>query len=224
MRKTTEKSKNTRNEIYNSAVKLFQSHGYEETTMRMIAKEAGVSLGLAYYHFKSKDDIVFHFYELVQKETEEESRKYCEINRDFRARVRHILKYKISQFMPHSNFLHVLAKLSGDPKSSLSPFSLESKDLRQREINSFSYAMKNTNQKFPDELEEVIPDLLWFLELGIIYYCLYDQSEKKKHTYLLLDSILLFFFQFLRMARLPFMKPLRKSFLEIYQLIKLSHN
>lgn len=220
MRKATEKSKNTRNEIYNSAIRLFQSHGYEETTMRMIAKEAGVSLGLAYYHFKSKDDIVFHFYELVQKESEEECKKYCENNRDFRDRVRHILRYKLNQFMPHSNFLHILAKLSGDPKSSLSPFSAESEELRKREILSFQYAMKDTNQKFPEDLEAVIPDLLWLLELGIIYFCLYDNSKNKETTLDVLDAVLIFSFQLLRLARLPLMKPLRKSFLELYKKIK----
>jgi AcrR family transcriptional regulator len=223
MRKTTEKSKNTRTEIYKSAILLFQTHGYEETTMRMIAKDAGVSLGLAYYHFKSKDDIVFHFYELVQKDSEEESKKFCESNRDFRDRIRHIFKYKIQQFIPHANFLHILARLSGDPKSPLSPFSVESTDLRNKEIQSFKYAMENTNQKFPDELSEIIPDLFWLLELAVIYYCLYDKSKNKEKTILVLDYTLLFTFQFLRLARLPVLNPIRKSLLLIYNKIKFNN-
>jgi AcrR family transcriptional regulator len=220
MRKRTEKSKNTRTEIYKSAIRLFQHYGYEETTMRMIAREAKVSLGLAYYHFKSKDDIVFHFYELVQKESEEDSIIYCDENRDFRERVRHILQFKVTQFMPHANFLHVLAKLSGDPKSPLSPFSKECSEFRAKEIQSFRYAMVDTNQKFPEEFIEVIPELFWLLELVIIYYCLYDKSVNKKNTMLVLDSILYFIFQLLRVARLPFMKPLRKSFMNLTRLVK----
>ena len=220
MRKTTEKSKNTRTEIYKSAIRLFQHYGYEETTMRMIAKEAKVSLGLAYYHFKSKDDIVFHFYELVQKESEEDSKFYCEKNRDFRGRIRHILQFKVTQFIPHANFLHVLAKLSGDPNSPLSPFSKESSEFRTKEIQSFRYAMIDTNEKFPDEFTEIIPELFCLLELGIIYYCLYDKSENKKNTIIVLDSFLYFIFQLLRVARLPFMKPLRKSFMNLTKLVK----
>jgi len=223
MRKTTEKSKNTRTEIYKSAIRLFQHYGYEETTMRMIAKEAKVSLGLAYYHFKSKDDIVFHFYELVQKESEEDSKIYCEKNRDFRDRIRYIFKYKIQQFIPHANFLHILARLSGDPRSPLSPFSAESTDLRNREIQCFKYAMENTNQKFPDELSELIPDLFWLLELAVIYYCLYDKSNNKEKTLLVLDYILLLAFQFLRLARLPVLNPIRKSILLIYNKMKFNN-
>lgn len=224
MRKTTEKSKMTRTEIYKSAIRLFQHYGYEETTMRMIAKEAHVSLGLAYYHFKSKDDIVFHFYEIVQKESEEDSKHYCEMNRDFRERIHHILRYKVSQFMPHTNFLHVLAKLSGDPKSPLSPFSKESTDFRKKELQSFRLAMEKTNQSFPEELQEIIPELFWFLELATIYYCLYDSSENKKNTLLVLDASLLLVFQALRIAKLPVMKPIRNSFLRLYELIKSKKN
>jgi AcrR family transcriptional regulator len=220
MRKITEKSKNTRSEIYNSAIQLFQTHGYEETTMRMIAKSAGVSLGLAYYHFKSKDDIVFHFYELVQKDSELESKKFCESNQDFRQRIRHIFKYKINKFIPHANFLHILAKLSGDPKSPLSPFSKESTGLRNKEILCFRFALENTNQKFPDELLELIPDLFWLLELVVIYYCLYDKSKNKEKTIFIIDSILLLTFQIIRLARLPIFSPIRKSILTIYNRIK----
>jgi hypothetical protein len=97
--------------------------------------------------------------------------------------------------MPHANFLHVLAKLSGDPNSPLSPFSKESSVFRAKEIQSFRYAMVDTNQKFPDEFSEIIPELFWLLELGIIYYCLYDKSENKKKTILVLDSTLYFIFQ-----------------------------
>lgn len=39
------------------AARLFLSQGYEKTGMRQIAREAGVSIGLATYHFGSKKDM-----------------------------------------------------------------------------------------------------------------------------------------------------------------------
>jgi hypothetical protein len=80
--------------------------------------------------------------------------------------------------------------------------------------------MENTNQKFPDELSELIPDLFWLLELAVIYYCLYDKSNNKEKTLLVLDYILLLTFQFLRLARLPVLNPIRKSILLIYNKMK----
>lgn len=45
----------TRHKILLTALNLFQSNGYHGTSMRQIAKQAGVALGGIYNHFSSKD-------------------------------------------------------------------------------------------------------------------------------------------------------------------------
>ena len=40
------------------AIRLFSENGVESTTMQQIAKEAGVSYGLFYHYFRSKDDLL----------------------------------------------------------------------------------------------------------------------------------------------------------------------
>ena len=40
------------------AATLFRDHGYAGTTMREIAKKAGMKAGSLYYHFESKDEIL----------------------------------------------------------------------------------------------------------------------------------------------------------------------
>jgi AcrR family transcriptional regulator len=40
------------------ALSLFAEHGFDGTSMAMIAKKAGVSTGLAYNYFKSKEDLL----------------------------------------------------------------------------------------------------------------------------------------------------------------------
>ena len=47
------KSARTRSAIIDAALRLFRERGYEATTMRAIAAEAGVSVGNAYYYFDS---------------------------------------------------------------------------------------------------------------------------------------------------------------------------
>jgi hypothetical protein len=49
------KSEQTRSLILETALRLFQERGYDKTTMRAIATEAGVSVGNAYYYFESKE-------------------------------------------------------------------------------------------------------------------------------------------------------------------------
>lgn len=48
----------SRNKIMDSALKLFAKHGFDKTSIRMIAKDAGVSVGLLYNYFKSKDEVL----------------------------------------------------------------------------------------------------------------------------------------------------------------------
>src|SRR5688500_17267175 len=53
----------TRRRILNVAHALFRAHGFEGATMRKIASEAGLSLGVAYHHYASKQAIIAAFYE-----------------------------------------------------------------------------------------------------------------------------------------------------------------
>lgn len=48
----------TRAKILSHALSLFSKHGYQGATIRMLAKEAGISLGLSYNYFKSKEELL----------------------------------------------------------------------------------------------------------------------------------------------------------------------
>ena len=52
----------TKNRIYESAIKLIEQHGFEHVAIGDICKAAEVSVGLFYYYFPSKNDIIFELY------------------------------------------------------------------------------------------------------------------------------------------------------------------
>lgn len=47
----------TKKGIMDAALNLFTKYGFTRTTMRMIAKEANISVGALYIHFKNKEDL-----------------------------------------------------------------------------------------------------------------------------------------------------------------------
>ena len=49
----------TREEILSAALQLFIDRGYHGTSMRQIARQAGIALGGIYNHFSSKEEIFF---------------------------------------------------------------------------------------------------------------------------------------------------------------------
>ncbi|MCB1178346.1 MAG: TetR family transcriptional regulator [Leptospiraceae bacterium] len=219
MKKETEKSLKTKNLIYETAISLFQSEGFDKATMREISKKAEVSLGLTYYHFKSKEEIVFHFYEKTQEESYSLNLKYCEKERDFKKRIINILTTKIEQFDPYSNFLHVLARTAVDPKSPLSPFSTETSNIRKNAVEIFQHAITSSNYKPPEDLKIALPAILWMYQMSIIYFWILDKSKGKEKTYTLIEVSFDLIFKLLRISRLPFMKPIRKTILKLYSFI-----
>ncbi len=53
----------TKNRLYTIAVRLIATRGWHETTLRDVATDAGVSVGLLYRYFPSKRAIVLAFYD-----------------------------------------------------------------------------------------------------------------------------------------------------------------
>ena len=49
---------NGKQKIFNAAIKLFESQGYFATSIEQITSEAGVSKGLVYHYFKSKEELL----------------------------------------------------------------------------------------------------------------------------------------------------------------------
>lgn len=56
--KQSERSAQSKDKLIDAALELFSSEGYAGTTVKAIAKEAGVTDGLIYHYFTSKEDIL----------------------------------------------------------------------------------------------------------------------------------------------------------------------
>jgi AcrR family transcriptional regulator len=52
-----------RAQIIDVAARLFQQHGYHETTLEMLATEVGIRKASLYYHFRSKDAILVEIHD-----------------------------------------------------------------------------------------------------------------------------------------------------------------
>ncbi|MFN3007928.1 TetR/AcrR family transcriptional regulator [Mycolicibacterium wolinskyi] len=48
----------TRDKIRSVALDLFSTHGYDQTSIRQIAEQLGITKAAIYYHFSAKEDIV----------------------------------------------------------------------------------------------------------------------------------------------------------------------
>lgn len=56
--KNTERTENKKNEILDTAERLFMEKGYENTSINDILSVSGIAKGSLYYHYKSKEDVL----------------------------------------------------------------------------------------------------------------------------------------------------------------------
>ena len=61
--KQQQKSKATKEKIFQAAKAILKKKGYEELSIKNICEEAGVSNGSFYHHFKTKDDLLSYYIE-----------------------------------------------------------------------------------------------------------------------------------------------------------------
>jgi len=66
------KQEETRLEIINTAVDLFTEQGFENTTMKQIARKVGIGDATIYKYFPSKDKLIFAFYHSRAEQSVEE--------------------------------------------------------------------------------------------------------------------------------------------------------
>ncbi|MFH8434026.1 TetR family transcriptional regulator [Streptomyces sp. NPDC018007] len=171
------KSEQTRTLILETALRLFAERGYDRTTMRAIAQEAGVSVGNAYYYFSSKEHLVQGFYDRIAGEHATAVRPVLEGDRDLTARIRGVLLGWLEVAEPYHRFAAQFFKNAADPDSPLSPFSEDSSAAREAAISIHERCLAEADVKSDPELAPLLPQLMWLMQMGLVLYWVYDRSE-----------------------------------------------
>lgn len=204
----TAKAEQTRQTIVDSALRLFRGKGYDKTTMRSIASEAGVSLGSAYYYFASKEHLVQAFYDQIQEEHAAAAEAVLEQEQKFDRRLLGVLNAWLDVAQPHHEFAGQFFKNAADPHSPLSPFSEESAPARESSIAIFRRLVDGSNAKPAEALRGDLPELLWLLEMGVVLFWVYDDSPDQRRTRMLVASAVPIVDRMVKLSRLPVVRGL----------------
>jgi len=182
VRAGTAKSEQTRALILEAALGLFREHGYDGTTMRAIARQAGVSVGNAYYYFESKEHLVQSFYDRLADEHRAAAVEALRGVTDLGERVRIVLTTWLDVAEPYHGFASRLFRHAADPSSPLSPFSAESKRARETAIDLHRLVLSGSNMRYDAEIGRLVPELLWMHHLAIVLYWAHDQTPRTERS------------------------------------------
>lgn len=211
------KSEQTRALILETAMRLFQERGYDKTTMRAIAAEAGVSVGNAYYYFAGKEHLIQGFYDRLAAEHRAAVREVLDRETDLEARLGGVLKVWLDIAMPYHEFAVQFFKNAADPDSPLSPFSAESEHARVEAISVHREVLAGaTKTKVPEELRDILPELMWLSQMGLVLYWIFDRTEGRERSYRLAERGARLTARGVSLARFRVLRPLVREVHELF--------
>jgi AcrR family transcriptional regulator len=209
----TTKGKASQAQLLAISLELFREKGFESTTMRDIAKAADMSLGAFYYYFPSKDNIVLAYYRQVQDaHAAQVSERIAEMP-SLRERLGLLMHTKLDILAESKDLMGALLRYTGNPDHPLSFLGDSTRSIRNESIALFAAAIQN--EKLPNDMLEMLPMLLWSMQMGILLYLLYDKSKGQQRTRKLTDVALDLTVRLIKVARIPVFKPVRKALREL---------
>jgi len=211
------KSEQTRALILETAMRLFQERGYDKTTMRAIAQEAGVSVGNAYYYFAGKEHLIQGFYDRIAADHQAAVREILARENDLEARLAGVLKAWLDVASPYHEFAVQFFKNAADPDSPLSPFSPESEHARAEAISVHRDVLAGaTKTKVPEELRDILPELMWLSQMGLCLYWIFDRTEGRERSYRLAERGARLTARGVSLARFRVLRPLVREVHELF--------
>jgi AcrR family transcriptional regulator len=180
---TTEtKSARTRSTIIDAALRLFRERGYEATTMRAIAAEAGVSVGNAYYYFSSKEELIQGFYDRAQVDHAAAARPVLDGTADLTARIVGVVEAWLTTMEPFRPFAAKFYKHAAEPTSPLSPFSPDSSPARTAAVELWREVLEGSATRIPRRLRDDLPEMVWLYFMCIVLLWVHDPTPDGSAT------------------------------------------
>jgi len=214
------KAEETRSRILDAALNLFRERGFDQTTMRDIAAAADVAIGAAYYYFESKEALVMAFYHQANEAMHEHIEAVLHRKTDLRTRLRGVIDVKFEYFGPNRKFLGALLRHAADPEHPLSPFSAETRDIRELDMRHFSEALDGSNLRLTEDLLPHLPKLLWLYQMALILFWIYDRSAGQVRTERLVDKSLAIVVSLLKLSKSPFLRGVRRTAIELLEAVE----
>jgi len=203
----TPRSEVTRTRIVEAALRLFGENGYDRTTMRAIAREAGVSVGNAYYYFKSKEELVQGFYDRIAELHGRQSADVLAGQRNFAVRLRAVTLGWLDVAEPYHEFGRQFFVNAADPESPLSPFSPESSPARDAEIAIHRAVVEGSDTRIDPALRADLPELLWLYHMGVVLFWVHDRSPACRRTRMLVERTVPLLDRVVGLSRLRVLRP-----------------
>lgn len=205
------KSERTRAAIRDIALHSFRERGYDATTIRLIAQEAGVSVGTTNYHFASKNQLVQELYIEVQERHRDVAEPLLAASTDLIERLGIVFRTGLAELGPYHPHAPEFLAAAVSPRSPINPLSSESAAALEIIEGLFQEAVTGADGRLPAEFVATLPRALVLGHLLLALFWVYDTSPGQRRSHKLVDRGLKLLRTALPLTRVPLLRgPLRE--------------
>jgi AcrR family transcriptional regulator len=190
--KRDQNKERNKEKILRAALELFRKNGLDGTTTKQISRRAGIAEGTLFNYFKTKEDLALYFF---QKETEDLiawfERESGLQKSSLPEKLFAIIHRQLEYISPYEDFIGAVFFRSLQPRSKLSPLSLDGQELRLKYLKFIRdiLAEAEENEEIP-RVGELGAYAFGLFYIGIVLHWLHDTSRGKQKTLALLDRSL----------------------------------
>lgn len=212
----------TKERVYAIAMQMIRNRGFEATTMRAIAEEAGVAPSGIYYYFESKEALVHQYYQQLHKEHLAAVGDFLATEQSFERRLHYIVTTKIQTALPHKKIAVALFRVAANPESPMSPFSEDSRALREEVMEVLREVVNGSQDKFHPDIGNLLPEYLWLYMMGVILFWIFDPSKEAQRTLALIDRTVPLISSLNQTIQSPLAAPFRKRIIDLLKTFSLN--
>jgi len=177
--------------IIKTAVELFSENGFESTSMKQIAREAGIGDATIYKYFPNKDKLIYGYYGLMATETakqflaEEDLADYS-----LQEKLQLLIDIYLNNFLPNREFvcdsINMIMQSPSILFKDVAPVREEFVDLIRDLLTEAEQAGEIAQSPFTDATAKLANDYL----LAVLLYWINDDSDEFSNTTQMVDMSL----------------------------------
>ena len=93
-------------------------------------------------------------------------------------------------------------------------------EVRAFDIGQFDRAIRETRTHVPADLAPHLAKMLWFYQMGLLLFWIYDRSAGQRRTHQLLDASLGVVVTLVKLSNVPLVRPARARVLKIIEILE----
>ncbi len=181
----------TRQHVIRTAVELIGQHGYEATTMKQIARAAGIGDATIYKYFPSKEKLLLGYFELNVALALADTLATPEFEQfSLHEKLQRLVDSVLELLLADREFVEIARSIVADAPLLLMRDKLPGQQALKQQVVAFLASAEDSGEIAPCEFKSLIGGLFCDYLFALVVYWLKDDSEEFSDTTQLVDLTL----------------------------------